>query len=265
MKAPKKSGGLFSRTIAAERATKAAKPAATIAPNQTEAAKPVEPPKPAAKPKASKATATTASVHADLSKLPKADAATTAALVHGAHPSEADAHAIAASKTRLLATATPHELTSMKAYANPDTSDYTSIRAAEMSGAKDAHGEHAANIRAAVTRDIARNPPVTLYRGMSVPPDVADSLMRGRSIDLKATSSFSPKSSEAVDFSTGFGEATAGHIPVVVTGRLRGATLPHSPEVEVVLPRAKLRILKKSVVDHPTHGRMLVLHVDDGS
>lgn len=201
--------------------------------------------------------------HEQLKNLKPADAATTDALLNGSKMSDGDKAEFESQRARTAKSLSPKETTSLKAYVNPDADDYKAIRAAEIGKTGGANGDHAKTIKAALQREIAHSQPVQLYRGMSVPPEVASALMSGRSLDLKATSSFSPKASEALDFSTGFGEATAGHIPVVISGRMRGVAIPHSPEVESLMPAKKLKIVSKSVVHHPTHGPVLVLHVAD--
>lgn len=201
--------------------------------------------------------------HEQLKKLKPADAATTDALVNGSKMSDGDKAEFESQRARTSRSLSPKETASLKAYVNPDADDYKAIRAAEIGKTGGPHGDHAKTIKAALNREIAQSQPVQLYRGMSVPPDVASKLMSGRSLDLKATSSFSPKASEALDFSTGFGEAASGNIPVVISGRMRGVAIPHSPEVESLMPAKKLKIVGKSVVHHSVHGPVLVLHVAD--
>ena len=159
----------------------------------------------------------------------------------------------------------PEARGSIAAYADSDSHE---IRQAEIEGDKD--GQFANDVRvinAAIAAALKTSKPVMQYRGMSLSPNEAKSLMSAKSFNLKAISSFTASVKQAMDFSAGKslgeGKQDESRIPVVIYGKLKSFAIEgrHSDEVESLVPGRNLKIVSTSSFVHPKYGTTLVLEV----
>ena len=146
--------------------------------------------------------------------------------------------------------------------------DHDKIRKAQIEGKGD-HLENAKTIDRVIAREEKYAEPIQMYRGMTLSHEQADQLMKSDSIDLKATSSFSSVPKTATDFAAGKGSGLEtgmkGKIPVVIHGKLKGLSIgtKELDEHEHLVRGKSLKIVSRTVYNHPEHGPVLVLEVSD--
>jgi len=160
------------------------------------------------------------------------------------------------------------EQSEQNAIANFTQEDFGDIREAQVSGVD---SRDASTIDRVASEAAAKAEPIQLYRGLTLSPEEADNLLSAESIALQGTASFSPVPKIALGFAAGKsqneGKQDKSRIPVILSGRLRGLSIPKEAtrysERETIVPNQTLNIKDKAYYDHPRMGRILVLTVEE--
>jgi SPP1 gp7 family putative phage head morphogenesis protein len=162
---------------------------------------------------------------------------------------------------RINAKVTPAEKDAAYQYLH----NYHTIVKAEAEG-KDT--EHSKVVREMVERESKGAQPITLFRGMQLKSEDALKLKVGENFALQSTSSFSTSAATAAHYAAGTLVKKEGTVPVLLKGNLRGMPLPggHGFERDVLVPRsAKLQITRIEHIQHPRHGLVTLVHVEEGA
>lgn len=160
----------------------------------------------------------------------------------------------------------PHEHEAVAKYVGDD---FAPMRKAQISGKPPDFVEPAHTLNSAMEREMKSSKPINIYRGMEISHEAANQLLTSKTMELKATTSFSLHGQEAMSFAglgkTGNKLVSNDRISVMIVGKLKAVALPGSPESELVRPASKLRIVSRTVHTSANGAKVLIVHVKDAA